>query len=96
MYGVRALVNRCGVISGPWQMGKVDQGFIVLWMARHLFGGSLAYMGFGGEGLQVRDVLHVDDLYDLLAKQLAELDRHSAEPSIMSAGEWRTVFHFAN
>ena len=79
MYGVRALVNRCGVISGPWQMGKVDQGFIVLWMARHLFGGSLAYMGFGGEGLQVRDVLHVDDLYDLLAKQLAELDRHSVQ-----------------
>jgi CDP-paratose 2-epimerase len=57
-------------------MGKVDQGFIVLWMARHLFGGPLAYMGFGGEGLQVRDVLHVDDLYDLLANQLAELDRH--------------------
>jgi CDP-paratose 2-epimerase len=79
MYGVRAVVNRCGVISGAWQMGKVDQGFIVLWMARHLFGGSLAYMGFGGEGLQVRDVLHVDDLYDLLSKQLAELDRHSKQ-----------------
>jgi len=79
MYGVRALVNRCGVISGPWQMGRVDQGFIVLWMARHLFGGSLAYMGFGGEGLQVRDVLHVDDLYDLVAKQLAEVNRHSAQ-----------------
>jgi len=77
MYGIRALVNRCGVISGPWQMGKVDQGFVVLWMARHLFGGSLAYTGFGGEGLQVRDVPHVDDLYDLLAKQLAELERHS-------------------
>ena len=27
MYGVRALVDCCGVISGPWQMGKVDQGF---------------------------------------------------------------------
>src|SRR6516225_8733926 len=79
MYGVRALVNRCGVISGPWQMGKVDQGFIVLWMARHLFGGSLAYMGFGGEGLQVRDVLHVDDLYDLLVRQLADSDNHFSQ-----------------
>jgi CDP-paratose 2-epimerase len=79
VYGVRALVNRCGVISGPWQMGKVDQGFIVLWMARHLFGGPLAYTGFGGEGLQVRDVLHVDDLYDLLAQQLADLYRHSKQ-----------------
>jgi len=78
-YGVRALINRCGVISGPWQMGKVDQGFVSLWMARHLFGNSLAYMGFGGEGLQVRDVLHVDDLYDLLARQLANLNRHYAQ-----------------
>jgi CDP-paratose 2-epimerase len=79
VYGVRALVNRCGVISGPWQMGKVDQGFIVLWMARHLFGGPLAYTGFGGEGLQVRDVLHVDDLHDLLTKQLTDLHRHSRQ-----------------
>ena len=39
MYGLRAVVNRCGVISGPWQMGKVDQGFVVLWAARHLYGG---------------------------------------------------------
>jgi CDP-paratose 2-epimerase len=34
MYGLRTIINRCGVISGPWQMGKVDQGFIVLWAAR--------------------------------------------------------------
>jgi len=79
MYGLRAVVNRCGVIAGPWQMGKVDQGFIALWMARHLFGGSLSYMGFGGEGLQVRDVLHVDDLYDLIVRQLVELESKPAQ-----------------
>jgi CDP-paratose 2-epimerase len=77
MYGLRAIVNRCGVISGPWQMGKVDQGFIVLWMARHLFGGKLSYLGFSGGGLQVRDVLHIDDLYDVLVRQLADLERSS-------------------
>lgn len=77
MYGLRTIVNRCGVLSGPWQMGKVDQGFIVLWASRHLYGGRLSYIGFGGEGLQVRDVLHVSDLYDLLKVQLADLDRHS-------------------
>lgn len=85
MYGIRAVVNRCGVISGPWQMGKVDQGFIVLWMARHLFGGQLSYMGFGGDGLQVRDVLHVDDLYDLMIKQLAGLEAKSA-PAFYNVG----------
>jgi CDP-paratose 2-epimerase len=77
MYGLRAVINRCGVISGPWQMGKVDQGFVVLWLARHLFGGPLSYMGFGGDGLQVRDVLHVDDLYDLIVRQLSGLDEFS-------------------
>ena len=77
MYGLRAVINRCGVISGPWQMGKVDQGFVVLWLARHLFGGPFSYIGFGGQGLQVRDVLHVDDLYDLIVCQLNGLDEYS-------------------
>ncbi|MCK5863174.1 MAG: NAD-dependent epimerase/dehydratase family protein, partial [Candidatus Hydrogenedentes bacterium] len=26
MYGLNIVVNRCGVIAGPWQMGRVDQG----------------------------------------------------------------------
>jgi CDP-paratose 2-epimerase len=77
MYGVRTIINRCGVISGPWQMGKVDQGFVVLWLSRHLFGGPLTYLGFGGHGLQVRDVLHVDDLYDLIVCQLSGLNSYS-------------------
>jgi CDP-paratose 2-epimerase len=75
MYGLRAVINRCGVIAGPWQMGKVDQGFVVLWMARHLFGGKLSYSGFGGEGMQVRDILHVDDLFALLLRQVADWGR---------------------
>lgn len=71
-YGLRTLTYRCGVLAGPWQMGKVDQGFMVLWLARHLYGGTLSYMGFGGLGHQVRDVLHVEDLYDLLALHLGD------------------------
>ncbi|MBI1349334.1 NAD-dependent epimerase/dehydratase family protein [bacterium] len=70
-YGLRAMINRCGIVAGPWQFGKVDQGVITLWMSRHLFADSLKYIGFGGTGLQVRDVLHVADLCDLIARQLA-------------------------
>jgi CDP-paratose 2-epimerase len=84
MYGLRTVINRCGVISGPWQMGKVDQGFVVLWAARHLYGGRLSYIGFGGNGLQVRDVLHVEDLYDLLQIQVADLNRYSG--SVFNVG----------
>jgi CDP-paratose 2-epimerase len=69
-YGIRALINRCGILTGPWQMGKVDQGVITLWVARHYFGRPLRYLGFGGQGKQVRDLLHVDDLFDLLVLQM--------------------------
>lgn len=70
LYDLPAVIDRCGVLAGPWQMGKVDQGFLSLWAGRHLFGGPLSYIGFGGLGHQVRDVLHVDDLYDLLRRQM--------------------------
>src|SRR5690606_7583876 len=47
-YGVPAVINRCGVIAGPGQFGKVDQGVFTLWVANHYFGKPLRYTGFGG------------------------------------------------
>lgn len=69
-YGLQAIVNRCGVIAGPGQLGKVDQGVIVLWVARHYWKKPLAYFGYGGTGKQVRDALHIDDLFDLISTQI--------------------------
>ncbi len=91
MYGLRTVVNRCGVISGPWQMGKVDQGFVVLWAARHTYGGSLTYTGFGGEGHQVRDVVHIADLYDLIRIQMSDIDRHSGSVHNVGGGHARSL-----
>ena len=68
-YGLRAIVNRCGLIAGPWQMGKTDQGVAALWMAAHFFRRPLQYIGFGGAGKQVRDILHIGDLCDLIREQ---------------------------
>ncbi len=73
-YGIKTVVNRCGVITGPWQMGKVDQGVFALWMARHYFGGELSYFGYGGTGKQVRDFLHVADLFELVDAQIRAPD----------------------
>jgi CDP-paratose 2-epimerase len=70
-YGLSAVVNRCGVIAGPWQMGKVDQGVFTYWMLAHVLSRPLRYIGFGGHGKQVRDLLHVDDLVDLVDAQLS-------------------------
>jgi len=74
-HGVRAVVDRCGVIAGPWQMGKVDQGVFTHWLVAHHLGRPLTYIGYGGEGKQVRDLLHVADLGELVAEQLREPER---------------------
>ena len=71
-FGLPAVVNRCGVVAGPWQMGKVDQGVVAYWMLAHVFRRPLTYIGFGGAGKQVRDLLHVDDLLGLVELQLSD------------------------
>jgi CDP-paratose 2-epimerase len=73
-FGLRAVTNRCSVLAGPWQMGKVDQGVVALWVFRHYFGKPLKYIGYGGTGKQVRDMLHVADLCDLVTDQIAHFD----------------------
>jgi CDP-paratose 2-epimerase len=77
--GLKAIVNRCGVISGPWQMGKIDQGVLLLWLSRHYFKGQLSYIGYGGTGKQTRDVLHIDDLAELIDLQIKQFDIFAGE-----------------
>jgi CDP-paratose 2-epimerase len=86
-YRLPVLINRCGVLAGPWQMGKVDQGVITLWVARHLFGQALRYIGFGGQGKQVRDVLHVEDLYQLLVSQMQQTSHWDGRVYNVGGGE---------
>ena len=74
-YKIGGIINRCGVITGPWQMGKVDQGVIVLWVAKHIFGGKLSYIGFDGKGKQVRDFIHIDDLFDIIDIQINNTEK---------------------
>jgi CDP-paratose 2-epimerase len=85
--GVSAVIDRCGVIAGPWQMGRIDQGVFTYWMLHHHFGVPLRYMGYGGSGKQVRDLLHVDDLLDLIDEQLAAPDRWAG--AILNVGGGR-------
>jgi CDP-paratose 2-epimerase len=72
-YNYPSVINRCGVIAGAGQFGKTDQGVFTLWVAKHAFGGSLSYTGFGGQGKQVRDILHPSDLFELIRLQIARL-----------------------
>jgi len=75
MFGIKTVINRCGVISGPGQFGKADQGIFSYWMLAHYFKQGLKYIGFGGEGKQVRDLLHVEDLFALVDLEISSLDK---------------------
>jgi CDP-paratose 2-epimerase len=88
-YGLQTVIDRFGVIAGPWQMGKVDQGIFTYWMLAHLQGTPLRYLGFGGSGKQVRDLLHVEDAVDLIAEQLGAPDAWAGQ--VVNVGGGRDV-----
>ncbi len=69
-YSIPSITTRFGLLTGPWQMAKSDQGVIALWAAFHYFKRNLSYIGFGGMGKQVRDFLHIDDFCDLVVDQI--------------------------
>lgn len=79
LLNIKTVINRCGVITGPHQMGKVDQGVVVLWVARHFWKKGLNYIGYGGTGKQVRDILHINDLFDLVDWQIHHIDEVNGE-----------------
>lgn len=86
LLGMSTIVNRCGVITGPYQMGKIDQGVVVLWVARHFWKKNLSYIGYGGEGKQVRDILHIHDLFDLLDQQIHNLKNYTGQTFNVGGG----------
>ena len=83
-YDLKAAITRFGVIAGPRQMGKTDQGVVTLWMAKHYWEKPLKYIGYGGTGKQVRDILHVDDVVNLVDRQIHEIEKF--QNKIFNAG----------
>jgi len=73
-FNIKYLINRFGVISGPWQFGKQDQGFFSLWIWKHIMRQKLEYIGYEGKGNQIRDILHISDVCDLIYEQIINLN----------------------
>jgi CDP-paratose 2-epimerase len=68
-------INRCGVMAGAGQFGKADQGIFSFWIHSYRARRPLSYIGFDGEGHQIRDCLHPRDLVPVLQKQLSGAPR---------------------
>lgn len=62
-------INRCGVMAGAGQFGRADQGIFAYWINAWLRRKQISYIGFGGNGYQVRDFFHPRDLISLLQMQ---------------------------
>ena len=69
-FGFPVWINRCGVLAGAGQFGRGDQGIFAFWINAWLRQVPLRYIGFGGDGFQVRDCLHPRDLVTLLLRQM--------------------------
>ena len=89
MFGLQTVINRCGVITGPYQMGKVDQGVVVLWMAKHFWKKNLSYVGYGGTGKQVRDMIHILDLFNIIDLQIHQIEKFNGQ--IFNIGGGRKI-----
>ncbi len=88
---LKYIINRFGVIAGPWQFGKQDQGFVSLWIAKHLYRKKLFYKGFGGYGHQVRDLLHIDDVCKIIHMQIKKINSINNETFNIGGGPRNTI-----
>lgn len=71
IYDLPAVVFRMSCIAGPRQFGNEDQGWVAHFLYSVLEGKRITIYG---DGLQVRDVLHVRDLVDAMLKVRAQID----------------------
>src|SRR3569833_1011538 len=69
-FGFPVWIDRCGVLAGAGQFGTAEQGIFSYWLHAHAARLKLRYIGFGGNGYQVRDAFHPEDLADLICLQM--------------------------
>lgn len=72
IYGLRTIVFRMSCIYGERQFGVEDQGWLAHFIRRIIFGEPITIYG---DGKQVRDVLHVEDLIKAIDKAYEKSSR---------------------
>lgn len=88
-YDLPIVVNRFGVLSGPGQFGHTDQGWVVWWAVAHWFQLPLTYLGW--QGKQVRDVLFIEDMLELVDGQIARIGEFRGEVFNVGGGARNSV-----
>jgi CDP-paratose 2-epimerase len=81
IYGLPSIVFRMSCIYGPHQFGNEDQGWVAHFALTALRDGRLTIYG---DGKQVRDVLYVDDLVELMIRAVTR--KHESAGQIYNVG----------
>lgn len=88
IYNLPTIVFRMSCIAGPRQFGNEDQGWVAHFLYSVLAGRRI---NIYGDGLQVRDLLHVDDLLDAMQAVHAHLLTTRGEIFNVGGGMQRAV-----
>ncbi len=94
-FGLPVWIDRCGVMAGAGQFGRPDQGIVAFWIHSWREKSPLRYLGFGGHGWQVRDVLDPGDLAALLIRQIKDPTRAGAPRLANVGGGMESAFSLA-
>jgi CDP-paratose 2-epimerase len=87
-FGMPAVVFRMSCIYGPHQFGTEDQGWVAHFLIRAM---DHAPITIYGDGLQVRDILYVDDLVRAFMLAQKHIDTVSGQAFNMGGGPTRTT-----
>lgn len=87
-YGLKTVVFRMSCIYGPHQFGTEDQGWVAHFLIRALADQPLSIYG---DGLQVRDVLFVDDLVRAMFLAREGIDRLAGRAFNVGGGPGQTT-----
>ncbi len=88
IYGLRSVVLRQSCIYGPRQFGVEDQGWVAWMIIAAVTGRPLTIYG---DGKQIRDVLHVDDLLNAYDTAIARIDRVKGQVYNLGGGPENTM-----
>ena len=88
IYGLPSIVLRMSCIYGPHQFGNEDQGWVAHFALTGLRGGKLTIYG---DGKQVRDLLYVDDLVELMLRARANVDKTAGQVFNVGGGPSNTI-----
>ena len=88
IYGLRTLVLRQSCIYGRRQFGVEDQGWVAHFVIATVLDRPIAIYG---DGMQVRDVLHIDDLVNAYQAGIDRIDELSGEVLNIGGGPDNTL-----